>query len=179
LLEVRDLKVHYPLPFGIGEIMTRSPRRVVQAVNGVCLGLGLVGESGCGKSTLGRAMLRLTAAQSGRVLFDDTNVLALDRAGLFAFRKRAQMVFQDPHASLNPQLTVAKTLAEVLRVHRVCPPAAIEARVPQLLEAVGLSADLGTRRPAALSGGQCQRFCDLSRRKPNACPPHQCRSKTI
>jgi peptide/nickel transport system ATP-binding protein len=163
LLEVRDLKVHYPLPFGIGEIMTRSPRRVVQAVNGVSLGLergetlGLVGESGCGKSTLGRAMLRLTAAQSGRVLFDDTDVLALDRAGLFAFRKRAQMVFQDPHASLNPRLTVAKTLAEVLRVHRVCPPAAIEARVPQLLEAVGLSADLGARRPAALSGGQCQR----------------------
>ena len=91
------------------------------------------------------------------MLFDDSDVLALDKAGLFAFRKRAQMVFQDPHASLNPRLTVAKTLAEVLRVHRVCSPAAIEERVPQLLEAVGLSADLGARRPAALSGGQCQR----------------------
>jgi peptide/nickel transport system ATP-binding protein len=163
LLEVRDLKVHYPLPFGIGEIMTRSPRRVVQAVNGVSLGLergetlGLVGESGCGKSTLGRAILRLTAAKSGRVVFDGTDVLALDKAGLFAFRKRAQMVFQDPHASLNPRLTVAQTLAEVLRVHRVCPRDAIDERVPRLLEAVGLSADLGARRPAALSGGQCQR----------------------
>jgi peptide/nickel transport system ATP-binding protein len=163
LLEVRDLTVHYPLPFGIGEIMTRSPRRVVQAVNGVNLRLergetlGLVGESGCGKSSLGRAILRLIEAKSGRVLFDGTDVLALDKAGLFAFRKRAQMVFQEPHASLNPRLTVAETLAEVLRVHRVCPRAAIEARVPELLEAVGLSADLGARRAAALSGGQCQR----------------------
>jgi peptide/nickel transport system ATP-binding protein len=163
LLEVRDLTVHYPLPFGIGEIMTGSRRRVVQAVNGVSLGLergetlGLVGESGCGKSTLGRAILRLTKAKSGQVLFDGADVLALDKAGLFAFRKRAQMVFQDPHASLNPRLTVAETLAEVLRVHRVCPRDAIDERVPRLLEGVGLSADLGARRPAALSGGQCQR----------------------
>jgi peptide/nickel transport system ATP-binding protein len=163
LLEVRDLIVHYPLPFGLGEIMTRSHGRVVQAVNGVSLSLergetlGLVGESGCGKSSLGRAILRLTAAKSGQVLFDGTDVLALDKAGLFAFRKRAQMVFQEPHASLNPRLSVAKTLAEVLRVHRVCSRTAIEARVLELLETVGLSADLGARRPAALSGGQCQR----------------------
>ena len=163
LLEVRDLTVHYPLPFGIGEIMTRSPRRVVQAVNGVSFGLergetlGLVGESGCGKSTLGRAILRLTEAKSGEVMFDGTDVLALDRAGLFAFRRRAQMVFQDPHASLNPRLTVAETLAEVLRVHRVCPRDATQERVARLLEAVGLSAELAARRPAALSGGQCQR----------------------
>jgi peptide/nickel transport system ATP-binding protein len=163
LLEIRDLTVHYPLPFGIGEIMTRSSRGVVQAVNGVSLSLergetlGLVGESGCGKSSLGRAVLRLTAAKSGQVLFDGTDVLALDKVRLFAFRKRAQMVFQEPHASLNPRLTVAKTLAEVLRVHRVCPRAAIEPRVLELLETVGLSADLSARRPAALSGGQCQR----------------------
>jgi peptide/nickel transport system ATP-binding protein len=84
-------------------------------------------------------------------------VLALDKAGLFAFRRRAQMVFQDPHASLNPRLTTAETLAEVLRVHRVCPREATGERVALLLEAVGLSADLGARRPAALSGGQCQR----------------------
>jgi peptide/nickel transport system ATP-binding protein len=163
LLEVRDLTVHYPLPFGLGEIMTRSPPRVVQAVNGVSLSLergetlGLVGESGCGKSSLGRAILRLTAARSGQVLFEGTDVLALDKVGLFIFRKRAQMVFQEPHASLNPRLTVAETLAEVLRVHRVCPRITIAARVLELLETVGLSADLGVRRPAALSGGQCQR----------------------
>jgi peptide/nickel transport system ATP-binding protein len=163
LLEVRDLTVDYPLPFGIGEIVARRPRRVIRAVNGVSLELergetlGLVGESGCGKSTLGRAILRLTAARSGRVLFDGTDVLALDKAGLFAFRKRAQMVFQDPHASLNPRLTTAETLAEVLRVHRVCPREATGERVGLLLEAMGLSADLGARRPAALSGGQCQR----------------------
>jgi peptide/nickel transport system ATP-binding protein len=163
LLEVRDLTVDYPLPFGIGEIVARRPRRVIRAVNGVSLELergetlGLVGESGCGKSTLGRAILRLTAPRSGQVLFDGTDVLALDKAGLFAFRKRAQMVFQDPHASLNPRLTTAETLAEVLRVHRICPREATGERVGLLLEAVGLSADLGARRPAALSGGQCQR----------------------
>jgi peptide/nickel transport system ATP-binding protein len=163
LLEVRDLTVNYPLPFGLGEVMTRSPRRVIQAVNGVSLSLergetlGLVGESGCGKSSLGRAILRLTAARSGQVLFDGTDVLALDKVGLFAFRKRAQMVFQEPHASLNPRLTVAESLAEVLRVHRVCRRTAIAARVLELLETVGLSADLRVRRPAALSGGQCQR----------------------
>jgi peptide/nickel transport system ATP-binding protein len=163
LLEVRDLTVDYPLPFGIGEIVARRPRRVIRAVNGVSLKLergetlGLVGESGCGKSTLGRAILRLTAPRSGQVLFDGTDVLALDKAGLFAFRKRAQMVFQDPHASLNPRLTTAETLAEVLRVHRICPREATGERVGLLLEAVGLSADLGARRPAALSGGQCQR----------------------
>ncbi len=163
LLEVKDLTVDYPLPFGIGELLRRSPRRVVRAVNGVSLGLergetlGLVGESGCGKSSLGRAVLRLTKARSGRVLFDGADVLSLDRRGQFAFRKRAQMVFQDPHGSLNPRLTVAEALAEVLRVHRVCPRAAIAERVPELLEMVGLSADLGARRPAALSGGQGQR----------------------
>ena len=163
LLEVRDLAVHYPLPFGVRELLSRRPRRAVKAVNGVSLGLergetlGLVGESGCGKSTLGRAILRLTRANSGEVCFDGQDVLGLGGRELFAFRKRAQMVFQDPHASLNPRLTVAQTLAEVLRVHRVCPRAAERERVPQLLEMVGLSADLGTRRPAALSGGQCQR----------------------
>ena len=163
LLEVQDLTVHYPLPWRVGDLVTARPRRVVQAVDGVSLRLGrgetlgLVGESGCGKSTLGRAILRLTQARSGRVLFDGTDVLGLDRAALFAFRQRAQMVFQDPHASLNPRKSVTETLAEVLHVHRVCARPAIPGQVSRLLATVGLSDDLGERRPAALSGGQCQR----------------------
>ncbi len=163
LLSITGLKVHFRVPHGIADVIARSPRRMVRAVNGVDLELrrgetlGLVGESGCGKSTLARAVLRLVPATAGRVEFEGADVLALDREALFAFRRRAQMVFQDPHASLNPKLTVAKTLAEVLRVHRVCPAAEVPERVAWLMETVGLSEDLAARRPAALSGGQCQR----------------------
>jgi len=163
LLRIEDLAVHFRVPYGMVELARRAPRRVVRAVNGVDLELrrgetlGLVGESGCGKSTLGRAILRLVPTTRGRVLFEDKDVLGLDREALLAFRRRAQMVFQDPHASLNPKLTVAQTLAEALRVHAVCPPAAIEDRIASLMATVGLSPEHATRRPAALSGGQCQR----------------------
>ena len=163
LLEVSDLTVHFRLSLGLGELVARKPRRVVRAVNGVSFSLGrgetlgLVGESGCGKTTLGRALLRLVQASSGRVTFDHEDVLNLDPASLFAFRRRAQMVFQDPHASLNPQMTVGQALAEVLRVHEVCPAGAIAERVASLMERVGLAGELASRRPAMLSGGQCQR----------------------
>ena len=163
LLRLEDLKVHFRVPYGIVDIVSGAPRRMVRAVDGVSLELrrgetlGLVGESGCGKSTLGRAVLRLVEPTAGRVLFDGADVLQLDRPGLFAFRRRAQMVFQEPHASLNPRLTVAQTLGEALRVHRLCPAASIPQRVEELMATVGLSPDLAARRPAALSGGQCQR----------------------
>jgi len=163
LLEIRDLHVHFQVPRSIADIMIRAPRQVVRAVNGVTLELapgqtlGLVGESGCGKSTLGRAVLRLTQATSGDVLFDGRSVLGLEGEELLAFRRRAQMVFQDPHASMNPKLTVGQTIAEVLRVHRLCPKEEIEARVRELMERVGLTTDLVDRKPAGLSGGQCQR----------------------
>jgi peptide/nickel transport system ATP-binding protein len=163
LLQIQDLEVHFRVPYGVADVVSGAPRRVVRAVDGVSLELrrgetlGLVGESGCGKTTLGRAVLRLVEATAGRVLFDGADVLRLDRTGLFAFRRRAQMVFQEPHASLNPKLTVAQTLGEALRVHRICPAAAIPQRIEELMATVGLSADLAHRRPAALSGGQCQR----------------------
>jgi peptide/nickel transport system ATP-binding protein len=163
LLQIENLEVHFRAPYGIVEMVSRAPRRAVRAVDGVSLEidrgetLGLVGESGCGKSTLGRAVLRLVEPTAGRVLFDGVDVLRLDRERLFAFRRRAQMVFQDPHASLNPKLTVAQTLGEPLRVHRICAPAAIPERIEQLMATVGLSPELATRRPAALSGGQGQR----------------------
>jgi oligopeptide/dipeptide ABC transporter ATP-binding protein len=163
LLQIEDLAVHFRVPYGIVEMVRRAPRRVVRAVNGVDLELrrgetlGLVGESGCGKSTLGRAILRLVPATRGRVLFEGRDVLSLEREPLLAFRRRAQMVFQDPHASLNPKLTVAQTLAEALSVHDVCPPAEIEDRIAALMARVGLSAEHTARRPSSLSGGQCQR----------------------
>ena len=161
LLEVEDLHV----VFGRSSFadLIRRRRQVVHAVNGVSLTLrrgetlGLVGESGCGKSTLGRAMLRLVEPQSGKVRFKGADVLSMNREELFAFRRKAQMVFQDPFSSLNPRLTIGETLAEVFRVHRLCPPDEIPERLTRLMATVGLSPEHLARRPHSLSGGQCQR----------------------
>jgi peptide/nickel transport system ATP-binding protein len=163
LLEVVGLHVRYRSAARLTDVLARRPRRFVRAVNGVNLSLrrgdtlGLVGESGCGKSTLGRAILRLTQSSAGSVQFDGEDVLKLPPAELLRFRRRAQIVFQDPYASLNPRRTVAATLSEVLRVHRLCPPAEVAARVQELMRRVGLPMELAGRRAAGLSGGQCQR----------------------
>ena len=163
LLQVEGLEVQYRTPGGLGDLIARRPRRVTRAVNGISFEiekgdtLGLVGESGCGKSTLGRALLRLTPAAGGQVRFAGEDVLGMPAEKLLAFRRRAQMVFQDPFASLNPRLTVAETLGEVLAVHRLCPPREVASRVRELMARVGLPWEFAGRRAAALSGGQCQR----------------------
>jgi peptide/nickel transport system ATP-binding protein/oligopeptide transport system ATP-binding protein len=138
--------------------------RTVRAVDGVSLtiargeALGLVGESGSGKSTLGRAVLRLHEPTSGRVVIGDVDVTALAPAPLRRFRKRAQMIAQDPGGSLDPRFSVEQIVAEPLRVHRVVEArAAIRDEVARLLARVGLGAELAARRPRELSGGQRQR----------------------
>jgi oligopeptide/dipeptide ABC transporter ATP-binding protein len=102
-------------------------------------------------------LLRLIEPSAGRLTFDGTDLSTLSGSDLFAFRRRAQMVFQDPYGSLNPRLTVEETLSEVFFVHRLCPRGEIRGRVRELMQRVGLSADLSARRPHSLSGGQCQR----------------------
>ena len=140
LLQVGDLHVRYRAPARMADLIPGRARRANRAVNGVSMdvargeSLGLVGESGCGKSTLGRAILRLTSASAGTVCFDGENVLEMGRTDLLRFRRRAQMVFQDPYASLNPRLTVAETLSEVLRVHELCPANEIASRVNEFNE---------------------------------------------
>ncbi|MBB3937612.1 peptide/nickel transport system ATP-binding protein [Aureimonas phyllosphaerae] len=160
ILEADDVVVRFPGP-GAGPLGLR--RRSVQAVNGVSLQvrrgetIGIVGESGSGKSTLGRALLGLEPISGGHVLLDGLAVSDGRRADLKALRRRTAMVFQDPANSLNPRLTVGETLAEVLRVHGKAPRGGTDPRVAELLAMVGLDPALASRRPAALSGGQCQR----------------------
>ncbi|MFC6726481.1 ABC transporter ATP-binding protein, partial [Halobium palmae] len=125
--------------------------------------LGLVGESGCGKSTTGEALLRLREATGGSVTFDGEDVLAMDSDDLTRFRRRAQIVFQDPFSSLDPRMTVGQILTEPLAVHGLpedpdgSKREAREARAKELLERVGLSADQYERYPNEFSGGQRQR----------------------
>ena len=153
LLEVEDLRVTY-----------RAGRRTVAAVKGVSFALargrclGVVGESGSGKSSLARAILALEDGVAGRVRFDGQDVAEQDRAGRWAFRRRAQMVFQDPMGSLNPRLKVGAALAEVLRVHGLAQTRAAAAeQVTRWLETVGMDAAYAGRFPHELSGGQRQR----------------------
>ena len=162
LLEIEDLEVSFRRSSLVGAFGGRG-RTTLRAVNGVSLSvahgesLGLVGESGCGKSTLARAVLRLIEPNGGRVYFDGADVLSLDGASIFKMRERMQMVFQDPFGSLNPRLTVGSALSEVYRVHKICPASEVPGRIGRLMSDVGLSQDLLDRKPAALSGGQCQR----------------------
>jgi peptide/nickel transport system ATP-binding protein/oligopeptide transport system ATP-binding protein len=136
----------------------------VRAVDGVSFTLdagetlALVGESGCGKSTLGRCLLRLVEPTAGDVRFQGRDVLRLRGADLLAFRRQAQIVFQDPFAALNPRLRVGQALAEPLLVHRLCPRSEFPERVASLLEMVGLPAASAGRYPHEFSGGQRQRL---------------------
>jgi len=155
LLRVEDLVVDY-----------RLAGKVVHAVSGVSFALargetlGLVGESGCGKSTLARAVLQLTPARSGRVLFDGIDLGTVAGAALRALRRRLQIIFQDPIASLNPRRRVADLIAEPLRIAGVRDEAERERRMVEVLEAVGLDPSLVLGRFAhEFSGGQCQRIC--------------------
>ena len=152
LLSVRDLHVHF------------GRRDPVRAVDGVSIDvargeiLGIVGESGSGKSTLAQALLRLVPATSGEVVFDGTDVMALRPRALRALRRRIAIVFQDPFASLNPRLTVGRSIAEPLEIHGLRDGrAARRSRIEELLELVGLDREHRHRFPHELSGGQRQR----------------------
>ncbi len=120
--------------------------------------LGLVGESGCGKSTVARMILRLEQPDSGTILFQGSDIFALNKKGLKDFRKRVQIVFQDPFSSLNPRKTAGNIIGEPLYIHKIMPPKAIKQGVLQLMEIVGLQKDQYNRYPHQFSSGQRQRI---------------------
>ncbi len=160
LLRVEDLCVDFRTHGGLGG--RRSA--IVKAVDGVSFDIapgetfGLVGESGCGKTTTGRALMRLLEPTAGRIEFDGIDVRACSRKELRALRTRIQIIFQDPYASLNPRMTVGAIVGEGLRVHGLAKGAALDARVGELLERVGLPSEYHMRYPHEFSGGQRQRI---------------------
>jgi peptide/nickel transport system ATP-binding protein len=161
LVEVENLKVWFPIKSGI--VLDRHVGDI-KAVDDVSFSIergetfGLVGESGCGKSTLGRAILRLYEPTSGTIRFDGQDVSHLKEGELRPLRRRMQMVFQDPFASLNPRHSVGRIVSEPLRVHGLARRRAAGARVRELLEIVGLPQDAASRYPHEFSGGQRQRI---------------------
>jgi len=144
--------------------LTGRPLATVRAVDGVSLAvppgetLALVGESGCGKSTLGRLLLGLIAPTSGSVMIGDRDLATLDAAGMLALRATAQLIFQDPYASLNPRMTIGEALAEPLLLHTGMSVADRRMRVAELLGLVGLKPEHHLRYPHEFSGGQRQRI---------------------
>lgn len=160
ILEVRNLKKHYPIRKGL----LAKQVGAVKAVDGVTLTvetgetLAIVGESGCGKSTTGRAILRLIEPTDGEVFFEGQDVRALSPEQLRRFRTDMQMVFQDPYASLDPRWTVQRTLEEPLLTHHSMGRNEVKSRVEELMEVVGLSPYQAHRFPHEFSGGQRQRI---------------------
>lgn len=160
LLSVRNLYKRFPVR---GSLFSRQ-RSQVHAVEDVSFDVkrghvvGLVGESGSGKTTTGRAVLRLIEPTAGEIVFDGVDLMTLSSAALRPYRRRMQIIFQDPFASLNPRMTVETIIAEGLRVHGLASGQARRARVVELLEQVGLGADHLRKYPHEFSGGQRQRI---------------------
>lgn len=161
LLEVKDLKVHFPVKSG----MFSGARETVKAVDGVSFQIaagetvGLVGESGCGKTTLGRAIMRLVEPTDGNIFLNGQDITQLSNSQLRPLRRKFQMIFQDPFGSLNPRMTVADIVGEALDIHGLTDSKpAREMRITELLKSVGLDAAYAQRYPHEFSGGQRQRI---------------------
>jgi oligopeptide/dipeptide ABC transporter ATP-binding protein len=160
LVEIRGLVKHFPIRDGI---LQRTVGHV-QAVDGVDLEirrgetLGLVGESGCGKTTVGRLLLRLIEPTAGTILYDGTDITALKGSKLKPFRRRLQIIFQDPYSSLDPRAPISDSIGEGLRIHGLGTPSERRAKVRRMMDLVGLQSYHAKRYPHEFSGGQRQRI---------------------
>ena len=160
ILEVRDLVKHFPMGGGF----FGQNQKVVHAVNGITFKvrkgetLGIVGESGCGKSTAGRTIIRLYEPTSGQIFFEGQDVTKAYGSDLLNLRRKMQMIFQDPYASLNPRMTVGDIVGEGLDIHKLASGQARTDRIYELLEVIGLNPEHANRFPHEFSGGQRQRI---------------------
>ena len=160
LLEVRDLKKHFPIHKGVFSRVSGY----VYAVDGVSFHiergetLGLVGESGCGKSTVGRTLLKLLEPTEGRILVNGEDITALGAAQMLPYRRQMQMIYQDPYASLNPRMSAGEIVGEPLIIHRMAASKERRERVAHLFDRVGLRPELVNAFPHEFSGGQRQRI---------------------
>ena len=161
LIDVRDLKMYFPLTRGI---VLQRVVGYVRAVDGISFSiergqtLGLVGESGSGKTTIGRTIVRLYKPTAGQILFGDKDLATLGGEELRQMRQRVQMIFQDPFASLNPRYTIGSLIAEPMHIYKVASNAEIRERTIELLRVVGLRPEYIDRYPHEFSGGQRQRI---------------------
>ncbi len=160
LIEVDNLVKHFPVRGGVLNRVVGN----VHAVNGVSFAiekgeiLGVVGESGCGKSTLGKTLIRLIESTGGGIRYDGTDITTLDHEGMMPFRRRMQIIFQDPYSSLNPRLTVRSLLKEAIAFHETVPANEIEDAIDAVIARVGLRTDSKEKFPHEFSGGQRQRL---------------------
>jgi peptide/nickel transport system ATP-binding protein len=161
LLEVKDLKVYYPIKEGLTQRITGH----VKAVDGISFDIpagttvALVGESGCGKSTAGRALLKLTPKTDGEVWFDGREVYSLNKAETRKLRTRMQIIFQDPYSSLSPRLPVGEIIGEAVKEHNLVPKPEYNDYLDRVMEECGLQPFHKPRYPHEFSGGQRQRIC--------------------
>ncbi|MNB65218.1 Oligopeptide transport ATP-binding protein OppF [compost metagenome] len=160
LLKVENLKKHFPIKHGV----LSKTVGAVKAVDGIGFTIhegetfGLVGESGCGKSTTGRMVLRLMEPTEGQVIYRGENILDYPKKKMQSLRREMQIIFQDPYSSLDPRFTIAKTIGEVMDIHKIASGQEKEDRIIQILEAVGLGKQHMNRYPHEFSGGQRQRI---------------------
>lgn len=161
IIEVKNLEKYFDVSKGL----IRRKKTYVQAVDDVTFAikkgetLGLVGESGCGKSTTGRTIIKLYEPTGGQILYDGRDITKLKKDEILPFRKKMQMIFQDPYASLNTRMTIGDIIAEPFEIHKLCSSKAeVKEKIEGLLDAVGLNPDHAARYPHEFSGGQRQRI---------------------